>query len=424
MRGVYLAAILALGGVGQAGLAAEPLFHLPPRFLESRFRFSPDGRWLAQTIGIQRIGNQRNPIASGKILVWEVASRRLVASVDTQDHVTGPVNWSHDGQWLVTGGADRRCLLWKVNAQPTPKVPLLSTHTAYVHYQRPSGTIWHGTITEVCFSPTVPEFASVSDGTYYLGSTNRQQSLKIWRYLGTGDSPRRGVRSGEQPAPLSSASRGSTSGGLRGSSNAGSSAEADPDAPRLTVQLPSTPRRAAYAADGKSIGIGFSGRTGVAIQPQNPEVHLYDVETGERTQQWDVSGVADLGEKCLDVLTFSPDGKYLAAGAMNVAVVWDIATKREVWRLVGSSEWTDAVFAPDSRLLALSDSVDGFIRLLQVPEFTEVSRGRLPKKAIRLMEFTPDGKSLLTGSGDSSMRLWDVEDLLARKQWGWEKQPQ
>jgi Tol biopolymer transport system component len=70
--------------------------------------FSPDGSRLASVVG------------EGRLQVWEVQTGRLLHSLPAHRPWAAAVDWSPDGNFLVTAGADRLVKLWSVGKdQPT-----------------------------------------------------------------------------------------------------------------------------------------------------------------------------------------------------------------------------------------------------------------------------------------------------------------
>lgn len=104
-------------------------------------------------------------------------------------------------------------------------------------------------------------------------------------------------------------------------------------------------------------------------------------------------------------IALSRDGRWLAtAGGNGVVQVFDCATLKEVARARGNCP----DFAPDSKTLAFLNG--------QEVHLWDVS-GQQPKerlsfvahpKPLDALAFSPDGKTLATGSRDTTIRLWDV----------------
>lgn len=398
MRGHCLAFVVLTCVISWTAKADEPLIALPKsEALTSEVRFSPDGKWLVYRTAFARVSQD----GYGRLIVVDVATRKQVANVQVDfSHSYGPIDWSRDGMWIVTGGLDRRILLWAVNPRPTPKNPLLSLRNQYVHFLDVSQKPFGGDGTAVCFSPTSAEFVSVTHNGDALESVGRKHSMKFWNYQNNRVTKRQTSISGLPDTTQTN--------------------DADFDEPRLTIPLTLLPQQANYAPDGKLIAVGFLARSRIkgGRDPNDPEVHLYDVNSGEQTHAWVITGLRDLGTNCVDSVQFSPDGKYLAVSAGNKAIiVWDVESKREVWRLDSLTNRCRVRFSPDSHLLAAIDEAGPTVDLFSVPSFEPVSRGTLLKTSVPLLEFTPDGTRFITGWGNKQLRLWNVNQ--SQKEWGW-----
>jgi WD40 repeat protein len=111
-------------------------------------------------------------------------------------------------------------------------------------------------------------------------------------------------------------------------------------------------------------------------------------------------------------VVFSPDGRLLAAASIRGrVVVWEAATGAEVLRLEARS--TVVAFSPDGRLLATSDGEDG-VRLWDAATGAERMRFRGHDGGVEALAFSPDGRRQASGGADATVLLWDVSALPPR----------
>jgi len=107
-------------------------------------------------------------------------------------------------------------------------------------------------------------------------------------------------------------------------------------------------------------------------------------------------------------LAFSPDGALLASTGDDGRVqVWDTATGKLRYHILGRSFFV--AFSRDGKLLATAPSHE--ILISQAASGKEVGRLKGHTNAVSSADFSPDGKALVSGSYDRTVRLWDCSSL-------------
>ena len=167
-----------------------------------------------------------------------------------------------------------------------------------------------------------------------------------------------------------------------------------------------------------SIAVGSNGKYAVSGS-WDDSVMLWDIKTGKGIRTF--SGHKDK----VFAVAITPDNKYLLSGSSDSSIrLWDIESGQMVRILSGHSNGVRSLrVSPDGKTLASSDFENNLF-LWDIPS------GRIKKKIaiqkgkdkyanyIYSMAFSPNGKSILVGTGtlvDGSLTSWDVSSGTEKK---------
>ena len=188
-------------------------------------------------------------------------------------------------------------------------------------------------------------------------------------------------------------------------------------------------RQVVYSPDGQTLATGSEDRT----------IRLWNPNTGETSRL-----LFTRYDHAVCSLSFSPDGLMLARGGQNKDIkIWEVTTGTELMTLLGKDQYDHnwavcTAFCPDGIHL-VSGSDIGKIKLYEVlpsgeekivhlghwrddpdDEDSEVrgyyvdDHGGFQKPMeywIGAMTFTPDGKIMISGSRDTTIKFFEMPDL-------------
>ena len=170
-------------------------------------------------------------------------------------------------------------------------------------------------------------------------------------------------------------------------------------APISTWQTSGRVRAVAFSPDGKTVATAN-------VAGETSTIALWNVADGKVRLKIDVPD-------SISSIAFSPNGAFLAAGGHDgTAKIWNVQSGRLLRTLTGHQGWVNAIaFSPDSRTLA-SASEDGTVKLWDVVK-SRMIRSLARSAPIYSVAFSPDGKSLAAAGdtlpdGNAALMLWDL----------------
>ena len=135
----------------------------------------------------------------------------------------------------------------------------------------------------------------------------------------------------------------------------------------------------------------------------------------QKSQTWNLpeKALARFGKGVMHgsdrVIAFSPDGTHFAAATGAGIWIYDAQTYREVSLLRGHTRVVKAIaFSPDGKTLA-SGSLDNSVKLWDIETGEVATTFAGHELDVEAIAFSPDGKTLAFGTWDNRVKLWDTE---------------
>jgi hypothetical protein len=172
-----------------------------------------------------------------------------------------------------------------------------------------------------------------------------------------------------------------------------------------------TPVRALAVSPDKSAVVASRGN----------QIHVYDAGSGAHIRALIDPNLKSPNNKpvkaahlaLVESVAFSPDGKYIASGAFQEAVLWDAQTGALRQRITGFADRVVALgFSPNGKLLATGGGApteDGEIKVLEIPSgkvVADIKNGH--SDTVFGVAFSPDGTKLATGAADKFVKVFEI----------------
>lgn len=375
-------------------------------FLISSVAFSPDGSHALTGAG------------DDTVRIWNLKSGSEIGRL-TGTGRQGVAAWSHDGTRILTGSRDESARLWDA-ATLAPAATLIGhrSRVSAVAFSRDDRRLITGDENGRAFLWSAADGAMLHElsghsravsGVCFSADGRRVLTASIDKTVACWD-----VETGQEIAALNRAH----------------------PLPVLSVAISADGRYVAtgcmdgvarlWGEDDATRPIELRGHvqqvTSVAFAPDG--VHLITGSTDNTVRRWDVAtgveaAAAETDDNrpaifCRDALpdpvwaaVYSPDGQHVLTGGGDTARLWHVSTGTDLITMRPHAGVSSAAFSADGRRV-VTGSWDRTVKIWELEQGTAVlSLLSAHRNRITSVCFSPDDATILTGSKDQTARIWD-----------------
>jgi RNA polymerase sigma factor (sigma-70 family) len=167
---------------------------------------------------------------------------------------------------------------------------------------------------------------------------------------------------------------------------------------RLTQAVPNWPCNLAISPDGKVLAAADRMRV----------LYLFDVATGKQISRSEVPTVDNTFNHFRQIL-FAADGRTLALCGGKTVLLWDVVGRKKLHELRGHTGAVACLaFSPDGKTLVSGSEDDRHVRVWDIASGKEKLRFVADERAVRRFALSLDGKALAVVGSEWSLTFFDA----------------
>jgi WD40 repeat protein/DNA-binding CsgD family transcriptional regulator len=362
----------------------------------------------------------------GRINIWDMQTIRIIRSFEAHDARIQSIQFNTDESLLMTGGEDGRVKIWDFQ---TGELVQTLVFPGSVSRDIPAGEAW---VWEAQFLPDGNRVLSVDgNGVIILWDWRSGEIIRLVEadaqvhdlaLSPNGQTFLAVIGDPDSHVKLIDVETGNIIRVYRGHSQRTNNIDLSPDGTHfVTASLDGTAAIWPVTWEGTQMTALVPAGRDLAWHPARPLVaviggstenhgiiRLVNTQNGVVEQEFAGPGTGILS------LAFTPDGRYLLAGA-NIEVegypvlVWDIETGEQVSVLAGENAALDLAVSPDNRFVAGGGWEGARVALWDLETSERVYVLDEHRDWVTGLVFSPDGRSLYSSARDGTLFQWHVQ---------------
>lgn len=337
------------------------------------------------------------------IKIWDVSTQHCI---ETHVAQTNGECWalgvSPDGSGCITAGNDGELKVWAINSQGLRRAGAAIGEDADQEFLKTRGILYRqGKDRTQGIS-----FYTKSD---YIAVHGAEKAVEIWRIRSEDEVRKSLARKRRRKREKAKAgTNGEVQNEADGEINIADAEISDVIVPYVTVRTAGKVRSVAW------MPIKGSKKLQLLIGTNNNLIDVYEIpqkgkSKTEETPEYNRTLSVELSGHRNDIraLALSSDDRMLASASSGGLKIWNVKTQNCL-RTLECGYALCCAFLPGDKIVVVGTK-EGDIELYDIAAASQLDKISAHEGAVWTLQVHPDGKSIITGSADKSVKFWNFE---------------